>query len=167
MMTKTEAAVFEMIEKGLDAPAEETILDEEMVEISTNDSNTMYSKALKSEIDQVAEKCDIEFGEARQQIRALLSGGWIDSTKERIGERTVPILKVNDKGLEVWAKGPSSDPKTPRRAKVSKKDIATTIFCEMEGAPRKDVIKRFVSEAGLTESGASTYYQAIKKQLST
>lgn len=49
------------------------------------------------------------------------------------------------------------EPKAP-----SKMDLARAVFAEMPGASRKDVIARFVAEVGLTEKGASTYYQSIK-----
>lgn len=49
-------------------------------------------------------------------------------------------------------------PKAP-----SKADVARAIFAEMTGAARKDVIARFISEAGLTKAGAATYYQNLKK----
>lgn len=48
-------------------------------------------------------------------------------------------------------------PKAP-----SKADIARGIFAEMQGATRKDVIARFMSEARLTKAGAATYYQNFK-----
>jgi len=45
---------------------------------------------------------------------------------------------------------------------VSKADIARRLFKEMygkEGIARKDIIAKFISEAGLTIAGAATYYQ--------
>lgn len=50
--------------------------------------------------------------------------------------------------------------KTPRGP--SKADKAREIYISMPGASRKAVIARFVSECGLTQAGASTYYQNIK-----
>lgn len=47
-----------------------------------------------------------------------------------------------------------------------KKDVAVEIFKSMEGAKRKEVIARFMDEAGLTKAGAGTYYYNIKKELS-
>lgn len=46
--------------------------------------------------------------------------------------------------------------------KVTKASLARSIFVEMygkEGVARKDIIGRFIKEAGLTEKGAATYYQ--------
>lgn len=54
----------------------------------------------------------------------------------------------------------------------SKSDRATKIMEAMWGelqagrVKRKDVIKRFIDEVGLTKAGASTYYGNIKKKLS-
>jgi len=53
----------------------------------------------------------------------------------------------------------------------SKADRARKIMEEMWGdlqagkVKRKDVIQRFVGEAGLTKAGASTYYGNIKKRM--
>jgi hypothetical protein len=51
---------------------------------------------------------------------------------------------------------------------VAKADKARTIFKEaysMNPVPqRKDIINRFVSEAGLTKAGAATYLQNMKKK---
>jgi hypothetical protein len=52
--------------------------------------------------------------------------------------------------------------RTPRaESKVAK---ATQVFCEMQGFSRKMVINRFQAELGLTEKGASTYYQNMRKK---
>lgn len=52
--------------------------------------------------------------------------------------------------------------RTPRaESKVAK---ATAVFCEMSGFSRKMVINRFQNELGLTEKGASTYYQNLRKR---
>ena len=53
----------------------------------------------------------------------------------------------------------------------SKADLARKIMEEMWDelkagkVKRKDVIQRFVGEAGLTKAGASTYYGNIKKKM--
>ena len=46
----------------------------------------------------------------------------------------------------------------------SKAGKARAIFKKMKGAARKDVISTFMKDAGLTKSGASTYFQNIKKE---
>lgn len=54
---------------------------------------------------------------------------------------------------------------------VSKAELARTIYAEEEGKAvaagvelvRKDVIARFVAEAGCTKAQAQTYYQTIRK----
>lgn len=61
------------------------------------------------------------------------------------GEVTAPVVEV---------------PAAPKKA-----DLARAIFDRMYGQPgvaRKDIIKAFVNEAGLTEKGAATYFQNIK-----
>lgn len=47
---------------------------------------------------------------------------------------------------------------------VSKAAKAREIFNDMQGSPRKDVVGKFVAEAGLTEKGAATYYQNFRKE---
>jgi hypothetical protein len=54
-------------------------------------------------------------------------------------------------------------PTAPAETK-SKADLARGIFAEMHGQPnvaRKDIIARFIAEAGLTKAGAGTYYQTM------
>lgn len=50
-------------------------------------------------------------------------------------------------------------------ASGSKVDHARDIFNKMEGAPRREVVEAFVKTAGLTPSGASTYYQKFLGEL--
>ncbi len=50
------------------------------------------------------------------------------------------------------------------KAGESKVEKATSIFCEMDGFSRKMIINRFQVEIGLTEKGASTYYQNLRKK---
>jgi hypothetical protein len=47
---------------------------------------------------------------------------------------------------------------------ASKAEKARAIFGEMQNSPRKDVVARFVTDAGLTEKGAATYYQNFRKE---
>lgn len=47
----------------------------------------------------------------------------------------------------------------------SKMALAIAIFQKSPNAVRKDVIAKFISEAGLTKAGSSTYFQLIKKKL--
>jgi len=59
-----------------------------------------------------------------------------------------------------------------KSSEPSKADAARKIMEEMWDdlqagkVKRKDIIQRFVSEAGLTKAGASTYYGNIKKKMS-
>jgi hypothetical protein len=45
----------------------------------------------------------------------------------------------------------------------SKMEKAVALFTENKGKPRKEIIKLFQSEAGLTAAGSNTYYALIKK----
>ena len=58
-------------------------------------------------------------------------------------------------------------PKGPSKAELARK-IMEEMWDDLQAgkAKRKDVIQRFVGEAGLTKAGASTYYGNIKKKLS-
>lgn len=48
----------------------------------------------------------------------------------------------------------------------TKAEVARQIFKKMGGRkPRKDVIDALVKDAGLTQAGASTYYQKLKQDL--
>lgn len=54
----------------------------------------------------------------------------------------------------------------PKEKEITKADLAREIFDRMYGQPnvrRKDILKAFEDEAGLTKNGANTYYQNIKK----
>lgn len=48
---------------------------------------------------------------------------------------------------------------------ISKKAAAQLIYSEMtaSGHPRKEIIERMVTEAGLTKAGAATYYTNFKR----
>jgi len=60
--------------------------------------------------------------------------------------------------------------KVPKEAKVkapkvhveTKADKARVLFTSMTGSARKDVVKAFQEQIGLTEAAAATYYQNIK-----
>jgi hypothetical protein len=47
---------------------------------------------------------------------------------------------------------------------MTKLEIARQIFLASPGLVRKDMIKKFVAEVGMTEAGASTYYAKIKSE---
>jgi len=46
-------------------------------------------------------------------------------------------------------------------------DKARRILLENPGAQRKEIIAKFIQEAGLTKAGASTYYQKLRKELAS
>lgn len=47
---------------------------------------------------------------------------------------------------------------------MTKLEIARQIFLASPELARKDMIKKFVNEIGMTEAGASTYYAKIKSE---
>ena len=57
-------------------------------------------------------------------------------------------------------------PKGPSKADLARK-IMEEVWEDLQAGKlkRKDVIQRFVGEAGLTKAGASTYYGNIKKRM--
>lgn len=61
-------------------------------------------------------------------------------------------------------KTPAKAPKKAQEEITSKMDRAVAVFKKMAGKPRKDVVKAFMEEVGLTKAGAATYYQIIKKK---
>ena len=51
------------------------------------------------------------------------------------------------------------------KAKATKMDLAKDVFSRMynkNGIKRKDIIKAFIEDCGLTKAGAGTYYAKIK-----
>lgn len=50
---------------------------------------------------------------------------------------------------------------------TTKTEIAKKIFEANQGIARKDMIEKFMTEAGLTQAGASTYYANFKKMALT
>jgi len=62
---------------------------------------------------------------------------------------------------------PDGKPKVAE-VRINKMELATEIYKQMvkvKGVTRQDVIQRFIEQAGLTKSGAATYYQMIKQKL--
>jgi transcription initiation factor TFIIIB Brf1 subunit/transcription initiation factor TFIIB len=45
----------------------------------------------------------------------------------------------------------------------SKAGLARAMFKKMNGKPRKEIIQQFIDKLDLTEAGAATYYQTLKK----
>lgn len=56
------------------------------------------------------------------------------------------------------------------KVKQTKMDLATDLYTKLlkddPHIPRKDIIKEFVNQCGLTPAGAATYYNTIKKRIS-
>jgi len=76
------------------------------------------------------------------------------TTKKKSSTKKSPVKKTTAKKVVKKAS-----------AKDSKMDIAVKIYEEekkKKGFSRKGCILRFVTEAGLTKAGASTYYANIK-----
>jgi len=49
-----------------------------------------------------------------------------------------------------------------KKKKTTKAFMAQAIFNEMAGKSRQEVIAQFISQAGMTKAGASTYFQRFK-----
>lgn len=90
-------------------------------------------------------------------------------------ERTTVEIKPKDEKNDAPAaqvsptveKRPVEPVNVPDKApKSNKMMVATVIYERMikEGKARKEIILSFVTEAGLTKAGASTYYQTIKNK---
>lgn len=79
--------------------------------------------------------------------------------KTMVLEATQP--KVEVKTTKKVAKT-ATEPADKTEAKVNKKADARKIFNKLNGKKRKEVIKAFTEEVGLSAAGASTYYQNFK-----
>ena len=59
----------------------------------------------------------------------------------------------------------AKETETKSKAKATKMDLAKDVFSRMYGKndiKRKDIIKAFIEDCGLTKAGAGTYYAKIK-----
>ena len=59
----------------------------------------------------------------------------------------------------------AKETETKSKAKTTKMDLAKDVFGRMygkNGIKRKDIIKAFIEDCGLTKAGAGTYYAKIK-----
>jgi len=103
----------------------------------------------------------------------------VDSIEEQEGDEVIlGLVDTNDIAVEILDKSQVVDAEEetfvsptapvilqPVETKVNKAEVARNIFKEMwpkvltKELARKDVIKRFIDEAGLTVAGAATYYQ--------
>lgn len=74
-------------------------------------------------------------------------------------------LKANPDVPKPAAKAKRVPPKRKDDGKPSKMDKAVEIMKANPKLVRKDIIALFMSDAGLTKAGASTYYQLVQKKL--
>lgn len=74
------------------------------------------------------------------------------------GETAAPVVDKPKRERKVKAE------KAPKEPKVTKRMRAQEIFntATADGKARKDIIALFKSELGMSDAGASTYYQLIK-----
>jgi hypothetical protein len=100
---------------------------------------------------------------AKHKISARTLSRYEVKYSEAANKKIADIKKV-DAEFNTGAKAAKTG--TAVDKKISKKDIAVTIFANMSGAKRKEVIAEFMDKAGLSKAGASTYYFNIKKELS-
>ena len=78
-----------------------------------------------------------------------------------VGE-SAPASGSSVKEKKALKQAKQDKPPTTNSRDESKKDRAKRIYSENSGRPRKEIIEKFIDECGLTEKGASTYYQNIK-----
>ena len=77
------------------------------------------------------------------------------------GEQSgVQSLKCDNKMLSNLDQ---TQPKPVTQKSKSKKECAIEVYRRVRGKPRKEVVRLFEEECGLTKAGAQTYYQNISK----
>ncbi len=90
--------------------------------------------------------------------------GHHDVATDRFGVPQETEVKSTTKGSVTKPSNGSKAKRGPKGGGNSKTAIAKQIYDRMIGQSRKAVIDQFVSEAGLTPAGASTYYANFKRQ---
>lgn len=68
------------------------------------------------------------------------------------------------RATEVSKKTKQDKNSAPRSRGETKRSKAKSIYLANSGRPRKEIIKKFIDECGLTEKGASTYYSTFRKE---
>lgn len=89
----------------------------------------------------------------------------LDAFVEKVGLTASSASTYYQKFLTNGGKAPSKSGTSGRGRRPdesSKAGIARAIFRKLAKKPRKDVLAAFISDAGLTPAGASTYYQKMK-----
>lgn len=129
---------------------------------SENGNHALWNIRANWIIQEVVKKC-------------FKSGGASWLTGDPVRQIEAALFMI---GYEVGAPTPERDSspkdgKTPKSTKQdkppaansgkeSKKDKAKRIYLENPGLPKKEIIKKFIHECGLTENGANTYYGNLK-----
>lgn len=106
----------------------------------------------------------IESGEGDEVVLGLVDTTEFETVDSTIKEDEVAIVDVDEEDNENVT---VETVVLPVVKAESKADVARKIFAEMygkEGVARKDIIKRFETEAGLTKAGAATYHQQMVKK---
>lgn len=103
--------------------------------------------------DVITTNCDLESGESD-----VVLANDTDEDNDITVQDSNPTNTAVPNNNEVPVDPPAAEPKVP-----SKMDLAKTIYARLtaEGKARKDIIKAFMDEAGLTKAGAATYYQKL------
>lgn len=80
---------------------------------------------------------------------------------------TTTVLKVVESAIDTLD---DTEEQLTKEVKVSKLSLARTIFAQEfqakgeSGLVRKDILSRFISEAGCTIAGANTYYNTLRSE---
>ena len=118
--------------------------------------NETHKTVTTKEADRLAEDAQAEFD--RSGLTVDLDEGMSDNIPN-VRKRDVQLVKPT-----VSIRRHTMSDNTTTTTPVSKASVARAIFAEDFGrVARKDVIARFMAEAGLTKAGAATYYQKFKK----
>lgn len=117
--------------------------------------------------EQVASKCKMEVTKARGALRSLRNAGYAggdnqEATATTRGKKALEQFQAVDKtGGDIKAIITTPTGRTHnRRTKMAK---ATTLFQQHIGKGRQAVLAQFKSKLEMTDGGAATYYQNIKK----
>ena len=84
----------------------------------------------------------------------------ITTTTDKV--RTIPLARVESiTKAELDAVIAKQQADAERRAAPSKRELCAKVYNRLKAkdAPRKEIIAEFISEVGMTNNGAATYYQ--------
>lgn len=131
--------------------------DENHVSVSSEEADAMFEQSVV---------------EADAELIPSPNGDIVKPTRKEVIKMNTTQTSTSTGAVKPAAVKPAK-PATPAAsaapvaAAPSKSQIAQAIFVEEypKGTARKDIIKRFINEANLTDSGAATYFQNLTKKL--